>query len=173
MEVFQKIRVFAPDEWRDYRDLRLRALADSPDAFGSTLGRELQFTDLEWVERLAVGSKSDRDLPLVAELGGKLAGLAWARIEDAERGSATIYQMWVAPEARRRGIGLALLEAAIKWARTAGVVRLQLRVTCGNSSAQRLYARAGFSTVGDIEPLRPGSAVFTEGMLLEIGDDAA
>ena len=34
------IRTFSPGEWRAYRDLRLRALTDSPDAFGRTLAEE-------------------------------------------------------------------------------------------------------------------------------------
>ncbi len=39
------VRTFAPHEWPTYKDLRLRALADSPDAFGSTLAAEQGRTD--------------------------------------------------------------------------------------------------------------------------------
>jgi hypothetical protein len=35
-----EIRAFAPHEWRIYRDLRLRALSDSPDAFVRTFAEE-------------------------------------------------------------------------------------------------------------------------------------
>jgi len=49
---------FAPHEWRIYRDLRLRALADSPDAFGSTFERERDRPDAEWADRLARAHRS-------------------------------------------------------------------------------------------------------------------
>ena len=46
------VRRFAANEWRVYRALRLHALRDAPDAFGSTLAREEAFPDDEWVQRL-------------------------------------------------------------------------------------------------------------------------
>ena len=64
------IRTFAQHEWAVYKDLRLRALADSPDAFGSTLAKEQNRSDAEWASRLAAGVNS-WDLPLVAEVDGK------------------------------------------------------------------------------------------------------
>ena len=76
-----QIRAFFPHEWRTYKDLRLRALADSPDAFGSTLAAEQDRTDAEWSSRLASGAGSGLDLPLVAEVDGEPAGLAWGRID--------------------------------------------------------------------------------------------
>jgi len=76
------IRTLAQHEWAMYKDMRLRALAASPDAFGSTLAREQYRSDAEWAGRLAAGANS-WDLPLVAEVDGELIGLAWGRIEKS------------------------------------------------------------------------------------------
>ena len=76
------VRRFAAGEWADYRDLRLRSLADSPDAFGSTLALETGRADAEWEGRIAEGVASKQDCPLVALLGEAFVGLAWGRIEE-------------------------------------------------------------------------------------------
>lgn len=162
------VRVFAPGEWPTYRTLRLRALADSPDAFGSTLADEAGRPDEHWAARLANGVASALELPLVAELEGEPAGLVWARVDPAER-AAHLYQMWVAPEHRARGAGERLLEAAVAWARASGARALLLCVTCGDTSATRLYARAGFEPDGAPQPLRPGSSVLAQPMRLRLG----
>lgn len=100
-----QVRIFAAHEWRIYKDLRLRALADSSDAFGSTLADEQGRTDDQWASRLAAAAESSGDLPLIAELDGEPIGLAWGRIESAKPDVAALYQMWVAPEGRRLGQG--------------------------------------------------------------------
>jgi hypothetical protein len=99
------VRRFTPDEWWLYRDLRLRALQDAPDAFGSTYAHECQRADSDWRTRLERGAASLRDLPLVAEVDGAPSGLAWARLEDEVPAVAHLYQMWVAPERRGRAWG--------------------------------------------------------------------
>jgi RimJ/RimL family protein N-acetyltransferase len=49
---------------------------------------------------------------------------------------------------RRRGIGRALLEQAVEWARGAGVTKLELHVFPWNEPALRLYASFGFEREG-------------------------
>jgi ribosomal protein S18 acetylase RimI-like enzyme len=162
------IHVFASHEWPIYRDLRLRALAESPDAFGSTLELERDRPDAEWLSRLAAGMDVRFHLPLVARLGSEPIGLAWGRIQDSDPDVANLYQLWVVPEFRRLGTGRLLLDAVIRWARRAGARRVELDVACGDSPAMRLYARAGFEAAGDPEPLRPGSALMKQAMRLRL-----
>jgi ribosomal protein S18 acetylase RimI-like enzyme len=158
------VRTFAADEWRVYRDLRLRALADSPDAFGSTLAHEAGRPDEEWSRRLATGADSRWSLPLVAGVGGEPIGLAWGRIEPSDPDVATLYQMWVAPTHRGSGAGRMLLDAVIAWATARNASYLVLAVTCGDTPARRLYERAGFQAVGAPKPLRPGSELLVQPM---------
>ena len=162
------IRSFAAHEWGIYKDLRLRALADSPDAFGRSLDEEKDCPDSEWSNRLASGVASRLDLPLVAEVGREPIGLAWGRIESSGLDVAHLYQMWVAPSYRRLGVGRMLLEAVIAWAKAANACYLALGVTCGDSPAMRLYLRAGFQPLGGPEPLRPGSELLAQPMRLTL-----
>jgi GNAT superfamily N-acetyltransferase len=167
------VRRFTASEWPEYRDLRLRALAESPDAFGSMFDREAKRSDDEWRNRLALAVRSDRELPLVAVVDGDGVGLAWARIDEQQADLARLFQVWVAPEARGLGVGRALLEAAISWARGAGARALRLGVTRMDSAAVRLYRRAGFVDVGEPEPLRPGSALQCQPMCLALDSTAS
>ncbi|HEX6748857.1 MAG TPA: GNAT family N-acetyltransferase [Longimicrobium sp.] len=162
------IRRLRADEWRAYRDLRLRALGDSPDAFASVLETQRVRPDSDWQDRLAAGAASPAQLPLVAEEGDALVGLVWGVIDPPNTGTAHVIQMWVAPEARGRGVGAMLLDAVVAWARDAGARGVMLDVTCGDSPARRLYERAGFVPAGDPEPLRAGSDLLAQPMRLEL-----
>jgi len=162
------IRPFTSHEWRAYRDLRLQALADAPDAFGSTLALEEAQSDAWWEDRLEAASDPRWNLPLLAEMSSGPCGLAWGRIEPASPERADLYQMWVHPDARRLGTGRRLVDAVVAWATRAGARYLALGVTCGDAPANRLYVRAGFQQVGDPKPLRPGSRVMAHTMHLPL-----
>ena len=162
------VRRLLPHEWRSYRELRLRALAESPNAFGSTVEIEQSKPDEYWAERLSLTAASQFQVPMVAEADGKLVGLLWGWIDSSKPDIAHLFQMWVSPEARGRGLGALLLDSAIEWARDVRVRSVLLRVTCGNSPANRLYMRAGFAPVGEPEPLRPGSSVLAQPMALAL-----
>jgi GNAT superfamily N-acetyltransferase len=162
------VRRFASHEWTTYRDLRLRSLADSPDAFGGTLAQAQGLTDEEWAERLARGVASPLDEPLLARLGGVPVGLAWGRIEPTERGTARLYQVWVAASARRHGLGRMLVQAAIAWATQVGARVLTLGVTC-DTPAMRLYGSEGFVPHGEPGPIRPGATRLGQEMRRELG----
>lgn len=164
------VRMFEAAEWATYRDLRLRALADSPDAFGSTLAAEQGRPDGEWVARLGAGVASGSDLPLIAQVDGHAAGLAWAKADGEKPSVVNLFQVWVVPNFRGQGLGDQLLRAAVKWATARSAHAIHLRVTCGDTPAMRLYMRHGFRPSGQCEPLRSGSTLLEQPMSLLLRD---
>ena len=173
MALTPKIRTLAEHEWAIYKELRLAALAESPDAFGSSLAKEVQRSDAEWAARLASGVNSSLDFPIVAEVESQPIGLAWGRIEKSDPAVANLYQAWVHPNYRRLGVGKLLLEAVITWAISKQTHWLELGVTCGDSPAMRLYTRAGFEPVGQPQPIRPGAQLLGQHMRLKLTGSAA
>ncbi|MDP3854667.1 GNAT family N-acetyltransferase [Phenylobacterium sp.] len=93
----------------------------------------------------------------------------------AVAGEAEILTLAVDPAARRRGLALALVEAATGAARMAGAQTLFLEVAHDNAAARGLYAKAGFQEVGlrrgyyDRGPNPPANAVV---MRLDLGPSA-
>jgi ribosomal-protein-alanine N-acetyltransferase len=82
---------------------------------------------------------------LVAEEGGTVLGYGGLLVvaEDAH-----VTTLAVAPADRGRGLGTRLMLHLAGEALAAGVSHLTLEVRVGNESAQRLYHRFGFETVG-------------------------
>ena len=121
---------------------------------------------LQLLERLEVDERFE--LPLLAEVDGQPAGLAWGRIDADRRETAHLYQMWVDPAFRTCGAGDRLVAAVVDWARRCEAREVLLGVTRGNGAANRLYRRAGFVPIGE-EPLRAGSPLMVDNMRLDLG----
>ncbi len=162
------VRRLARHEWREYRELRLRALADSPSAFATTLADARARGDEDWSRQVALGAESPSEIALVAEMHSQLVGLVWSRIDDSDPHRAHLYQMWVDPDFRGLGAGRELLASAIRWVASVNARVIVLSVTCGDTPATRLYGNAGFEPVGHPEPLRPGSDILAQPMQLEL-----
>lgn len=60
----------------------------------------------------------------------------------------------VEPGHRRRGVGRALFEAALRRARERGAASLLVDVTRGNSQAQEFYHACGFGAAGSVEQVK-------------------
>lgn len=139
-----RARETEPGEWQALRAFRLRALASDPLAFGATLGEEEAKPDAWW--QAAAEGAPDRAV-LVAQDEGEGAWLGMCGIVTKER-AADLWGMWVAPEARGRGVARVLLEAAVERARRAGAHELALWVNVAQRDAVRVYEREGFAPSG-------------------------
>ena len=139
--------MLVPEEWEAYRTLRLRALREDPLAFGSTYESEREFGEDRWRERLSPRSPlAPAATWAAADSSDRLLGtVVAARVE----GDFHIFGMWVAPEARRRGIGGRLLDQALDWIEqsSAGAVVL-LDVNPRELPAVQLYQSRGFQFTG-------------------------
>jgi ribosomal protein S18 acetylase RimI-like enzyme len=138
-----ELSVVGPEDWRQWRELRRAALAEAPAAFGSTLAEWSGAGDTEdrWRDRL-----SGVPLNLVARFDGRSVGMVSATpVAEREVG---LISMWVAPEARGRGVGDALVEAVTRWAADEGAEVVALSVRVHNDHAVALYRRCGFADDG-------------------------
>lgn len=85
----------------------------------------------------------------VADDDGAVVGrLSIARDPHGASSHVADLGLMVALGHRRRGIGRALLDQAVAWARDAGVSKLELHVFPWNEPAIRLYERFGFQREG-------------------------
>ncbi len=160
-----RIRTLCPEDWATYKLTRLASLADSPDSFGSTYEREALFPDSEWQSRLEPTERAKNALPLVAECDGIPVGLSWGLIHEPDSNVAHVYQMWVSPEARGKGIAKSFLGRITAWAEARGCESVALSVTTVNDAAVNLYCSAGFVPSGEAEELRKGSALRSQPMV--------
>ena len=99
-----------------------------------------------WAEALFAGElENPLSLWLVAEAGERILGYVGSQ---AVLDSADVMNLAVAPEARRTGVGAALMEALSRDLSERGVGTLLLEVRKSNAPAIALYEKLGFSLAG-------------------------
>jgi GNAT superfamily N-acetyltransferase len=131
------------------RAIRLRALRDAPDAFSSTLEEAAARSSESWTSQVI-------ELPtFVAVSDGVDVGMVRYAQDGTGAETGCLISMWVAPQVRRQGVGGALVDAVVAWARSRGATRLLLDVADANAPAVALYARKGFEPNGQSGALPP------------------
>lgn len=137
--------------------IRREALVSTPAAFGSSPEEDRGLQREFLLEAIANPEYQVMLGAFEVELVG-IAGVA-RQTTVKSRHKALLWGMYVRPGQRGRGVGAALLEAAIATARSMpGVTHLQLTVSSSAPAAARLYRRLGFVTWG------------TEPAALKVGD---
>ncbi len=145
------IRRIGPDEWQVFRGIRLAALQEAPYAFGSTYEAEVGAGEESWRHRLSERTR------FVAEIDAQVVGTVGAGPGEFS-GAAALTALWVDPGFRGQGVGSALVEAVLDWAKSQGFSQVLLWVTEVNHKAERLYERQGFARTGRVIEVRPREA---------------
>ena len=131
------------EDWMRLKKLRLAALSDSPDAFGSTLDSASKYSDTDW-------KNSIRDLPTFVAVKDHVdQGIVRCAPDKDDTSSLLLISMWVAPLARRSGLAEKLILVSLEWAQSKGYKQISLDVTDNNNAAIKLYGKLMFEPNGE------------------------
>ena len=156
------MRATTLDDWQAMREIRLEGLRDAPDAFGSTYARDAAFEPAEWHRRATRDGSFLAFIPELAEPAGLAGGY------EEEPGVVELISMFVRPWARGHGVGEALVDTVVAWAKDSGATSVHLWVTESNKPALRLYERCGFTVTPERQPLPSNPALGEVGMILPL-----
>jgi len=172
-----RIRRIGPSDGPLLRDLRLRSLSESPEAFGQPIEEATAQSETEWTSAARVASQGERRAWFLAETlpapdrTARTVGLVLGRRRPPD--TLLIFSMWVDPAVRRAGVGAGLIAAAESWAADWGAHASVLWVFAGNEPAIRFYHRIGFVVQSDGEDARTGAPYGALAMSRRIGPPAA
>jgi len=124
--------------------IRLEALLEAPEAFGSTLDRERARTLVDWEKWLSPSAT------FVLETITGPKGIAAGVPDSTDAAVVHLMAMWVHPALRGSGAASALVQSVLAWAESRGANSVRLDVIEGNDRARRLYKRHGFRATGHI-----------------------
>ncbi|HEY5110865.1 MAG TPA: GNAT family N-acetyltransferase [Acidimicrobiales bacterium] len=141
------------DDWSALRDIRLEALRDTPDAFGSTYGEALLLSDDEWRTFAA------KRCFYLAERDGKVVGMISGGLNDAHPGTHWMYGMYLTPAERGTGTAQRLVGEVNDWARAEGASELFLHVGSTVARARAFYLKLGFEPTGETFMMHRNAAI--------------
>jgi ribosomal protein S18 acetylase RimI-like enzyme len=155
----RRVRLEDVEAWRD---VRLRALEDAPEAFGSTYEETVQRPPKHWDERASAAAAGDDAAMFLADDGtGHLVGLAGGLNAPEMPDARCLIGMWVDPAFRGTRLATRLVDRVLDWSTGAGVRSVYLDVTATNEPAIRFYRRLGFVPTGREQP-HPSNAALSE-----------
>ena len=140
-----EIKHLSANQWEIYRNIRLRGLKEDPQAFARSYEEEKNYPQEKWLERVR------NDYNLVAFETRQPVGTmsAYTTEEDGQQ-VAHIVGVYVAKEARGRGIGTLLLNKVLeKIKENKRVVKVDLTVNKEQLAAVKLYKKFGFQITGE------------------------
>lgn len=137
-----------PEDAQLFRSIRLQALKDSPEAFGSTYTSAIEREQKSWQKQLD------------STVTGRLRNTQFAFSHDECVGLAALYReeavthgdiimMWVSPRHRGSDAGSLLVSRLLDWAREVDLETVYLNVTGSNDRAIHFYKKCGFSPTGE------------------------
>ncbi len=135
--------------WQEYKEIRLRALKDDPQAFFSSHRKEVEYPDVKWQERLQ-SVVDGNGWTVFAEIDSQLIGMlgAYQKGNDRKEGAVNVFGVFVAKEARGKGVAFKMMEKLLEQLKQAGIIMAKLTVNENQSAAVALYKKLKFKVTG-------------------------
>jgi ribosomal protein S18 acetylase RimI-like enzyme len=153
MSDFEIIKL-PPDQWERYRNIRLEALREEPQAFGSSYAEMEQRSTAYWQGRLADAAQGETSWLLFAQEGERLIGMIGAFYDETQE-AAHIISVYVSKAARGQGVGKALMESILsEIGKKEGIRNAVLGVNQEQTAAVALYRQFGFEVTGEMEEVQ-------------------
>ena len=144
------VRPLGVGESRLVRELRVRALRDSPTAFAQTEAEALSQSDDVWLRLAESMTGAARNAMFVAESGEEFVGCTYALVDQTDEQVGRVGGFWVDSRYRRLGIGRQLLRSVGHWAIARQRDRLRLWVPADAFGARAFYLAQGFAETGTV-----------------------
>jgi len=138
-----EVELLTPDQWQRLRDIRLRSLNESPDAFGGQLEVESEFLESQWR-----GKFSTLDYLIAAIDGTDIALMSVQTFAGDHDATCWIGGCWSDPIFRGQGALRALFEYVDFHASEKGWQKQGLGVWADNEGAIAAYRAIGFEKAG-------------------------
>lgn len=149
-------------DWGAYKELRLRALREEPQAFDASFTSYANKGDEYWKD-IAVELTDARHLCLVAKRSGVIVAVGIVEFDDNEktRHVADLTFLYVLPDARGAGIGKGLLEHMLAAVQSRpDILKVNVRVCSVQHAAVHLYTDVGFKQVSEMKQERYVEGVY-------------
>jgi GNAT superfamily N-acetyltransferase len=137
------IRRCGAKDWQDLRAIRLEALSDTPEAYGSTYEESVLWSDAQWKH------SAKTRLYYFADRDGRVVGMVSGGFNDAYPETRWLYGMYVTPSERGTGTAELLVRSIVEWAKSNDVNEIYLHVGSSVPRARAFYERIGFRPTGE------------------------
>lgn len=149
-------------DWEDLRAIRLEALSNTPEAYGSTYEESVRQSDALWK------NAASTRLYYLARRDGRVVGMVSGGFNDAHPGTRWLYGMYVTPSERGSGTAALLVQSIGVWAKDHGVDDVYLHVGSSVPRARAFYERIGFRPTGESFTMDRDSSLTLYTMVLHL-----
>ena len=147
-ETFSPLYQIEETDWQKFKDFRIRAVSESPQAFGDTLEKINGYSNSYWIN----GIKNNKVF-VIDDDSKYVSGVVFVQDDD---GVWSIKSLWTEPVYRGKGLAMKLLQHVLDVAKNIGVDAIKLGVNAKQTDAIKLYETLGFAEIKTISDLAKG-----------------
>jgi len=156
------IRIISSDEWHLLREMRLRALEESPELIGGEIETERAWSESQWraqLEKFNYLIASAKDL--------HIGGMQIERLDGDFGATCWIGSCWIDPSYRGQGALRSLFDFVDAHSQSMGWSVQGLGVWVDNHKAIAAYEKLGFRAMGPQKPvdMKDGTQRFYQRMI--------